>query len=103
MRIGRGAAGWLLHLLASAGLVSLATAPGWREMVVPGTLATIEWLVVVSARVLTTPVVPLAEWAGLPIWRGPWLAAGLVLNSVLWVLAVSWLARAIRRRPPAPA
>lgn len=88
---------WAAHLGLSFALVSFSVPPGWQELIVPGTLSPAEWLVVIAARVLTTPVFPLAELAGIPIWRGFFLAAGLVLNSAIWVLALRWLHRRLHR------
>ncbi len=89
--------GWLAHLALSAGLVSSGLAPGLQEVLSPGTTGTGAQLLIHAARVLSSPVVPVAELLGVPVWSGSWLAAALAVNSALWVAVLAWVARRIRR------
>jgi hypothetical protein len=88
---------WAVHLGLSLALVVFSVPPGWQDLIVPGTLSPAERVVVIAARVLTTPVFPLAELVGIPIWRGFFLAVGLAFNSAIWVLALGWLQRRMHR------
>lgn len=89
---------WGLHLSLSFLLVGSSAAPGWRQLLLPGSLGPRDWLHLFLARVITSPLVPVAEAAGLGVWRGYQLAGWLALNSVLWVVALGWLARQRPRR-----
>jgi hypothetical protein len=105
MRLSRTAVfAWLIHLVLSMLLVVTGLGPGLADIMAPGEVATGGVILIFAARVLSSPLVPLAEMAGIPVWNGHLLELILAANSALWVIVLGMAWRRLRRlrTPTAP-